>query len=253
MEPLGDEQALAAAFSLVDDALGALGDVAGSLSLFSPLSSPLGAPQWVDAPHFDFCALEDAENAALPAQIEPQTSGKAVKRGNGKQQPPVKKATTKRPYNYNSNRARDEQRRELRALRAEAAGLESKLATLRKLGALRGVDVEGGEAGKNGKNGAQDPLAEVVWKNIAQHQFRKRLASSLKHDELEAAVRANQSAIQRMKDLLRSQSLQKVRSFLFFMKESVMSMLISVVCLLLAGSEVACGREELQAVGARRV
>lgn len=204
------------------EGLASLEDAEGVLTLLSPLSSPTVAPQWANAPVFAVGALENAnyalrhDMALLPLGNEDlieQVPSFAAVDAQTVSRPARPRRRSKRPVGYNPNRAREEQRRELQALKAEAAELEAKIAALKKMGLLPGVRGQGGNVGRVDEQVEGDklnPLEEVVWKKTAQYHLRKRVASSLQHDELEAAVRENQIIIEQMKALLGSQSLQQV-------------------------------------------
>lgn len=210
-----DDLVLQAALSLVDDALGNSEGAGGELTLLSPFSSSSGALEWPGTSEF---AFEESSFVAAPIDISlsseipvEEAAPRVCGEDNALPRPSDLRKRADRPKNYNPNRARDERRRQLSELRVEAAELESKLSVLKKMGMLRGVKVIRGE-GVGGVIERTNSIEQIVWRGVAQDQLRKRLASSLEHDELRAAVKVNQRAIKRMKELLHSQSFPRVSS-----------------------------------------
>lgn len=152
------------------------------------------------------CRSSRSQSSSSP----PQILSVATLKGKGRQA----KQTRRRPLGYNPNRAREERRREVHALRATTAELESQLA------AIRGVRGEQGNLSNfspgrlNNYGGSSGGIAESVWKAVATHQFAKRLASTRENQHLRTAVRRNVKTIERLDKLLRSQTEDRVSATL---------------------------------------
>jgi hypothetical protein len=116
-----------------------------------------------------------------------------------------KPGTKKRTLNYNPNRAREERRKEVIALRHEATMLESQLATLQNV-----ADHQRTHCLTKHAQTASTSIAHTVWKTMAERQLEKRLEVSRENGDLKAAVRANHSTIHRMAKLLRSVTAERV-------------------------------------------
>lgn len=120
----------------------------------------------------------------------------------------------KKTLNYNPNRARDEQRRELRTLRAETAELETQLEALqvarrwrtseKKRGVRVGVKHLRTEL-------AMNSLAESAWKALAQRQFDLRMRSTGENERLKSRVHMCGKTISRLQRLLLSHPSNEVR------------------------------------------
>jgi hypothetical protein len=115
---------------------------------------------------------------------------------------------------YNPNRARDEQRRELRRLRTDASELEEQLSVLRShrchLQRSHGASDRGGSPTGTTRSGVAESIATSVWKAIAERQLEKRMAVVHESNQLRSAVQENQATIMRMAKLLRSHNAEKV-------------------------------------------
>lgn len=245
MEIGGDVDALAAALSLADGAdlfltdltvdltadLTAYltADLAGSLQSFAPsgtVFAPLGGEAhdaW-QAPSLPDTATPvgttERRAARCEAEESPQTEGTdsdGQSQGScgsscgraasaSRTRAPSKPAAKKRALNYNPNRAREERRKEVIALRLEAAALESQLATLQNVAGhhqrTRGL-------AKHPRT-ISTSIAHTVWKTMAERQLGKRLEVSRENGDLKAAVRANHSTIRRMAKLVRSVTAERV-------------------------------------------
>lgn len=128
-----------------------------------------------------------------------------------------RKRKQKRPTNYKPNKARDEQRKELKELRARSMELEQHLSMLKKLRPFPNAR-EGDKLTTWNRRVVTAPVAASVWKSIAKRQFDKLTATVHENKELKAQVGAGQSMIQRVEKLLRSHNLEKVTET--FLEES---------------------------------
>lgn len=113
----------------------------------------------------------------------------------------------KRALNYNPNRAREERRKELLALREEAATLESQLSTLQNVVARQNTS----GTCKQARTPMGNSIAQSVWKGMAERQLEKRLEATRENCDLKSAVRTNRTTIHRMAKLLRSHNAERVR------------------------------------------
>lgn len=145
--------------------------------------------------------------AANDGNVPPHGAASARKqRASGK--------TQRRSAQYNPNRARDEQRRELRRLRTDASELEEQLSVLRshrcRLQRSHADSDRGGCLTGTMRSGVVESIAASVWKAIAERQLEKRMAAVHESHQLRAAVQENQATITRMAKLLRSHNAEKV-------------------------------------------
>jgi len=233
MELEADAEMLAAALSFVDEALAIAADGSeGVLDTLPPLVAlgSLVAPSNVDGEWSpsggggtlaalgeaassggdgDLSARQAALDAECSSMLPSSGASESVDddpRDSVKAKPVEKKRTRKRPADYNPNRAREEQRKEVRALRSEVGSLEEQLAVLdearpRHCGAvasgLHHVD-------------ESDSIASNVWKALAERQLQKRVASTSENVRLKAALQANQAMIARVSRIIRSHNAEKV-------------------------------------------
>lgn len=119
-------------------------------------------------------AISDALSSSTRLPIVEANAGSDAPDASVKGKPAERSGSRKRPASYNPNRARDEQLRELRSLRAEAAELEEQLAVLGKLRPHQRL-VEGNSSQEENTS---DSIAANVWKAMADRQLQKRMAST---------------------------------------------------------------------------
>ncbi|GMF65192.1 unnamed protein product [Phytophthora lilii] len=108
-----------------------------------------------------------------------------------------------RELKSNPNRARDERRRELRALRAEAAELQTKLETLREV--RRDIAQRNLPPSRTARGPCWE-LARRIWLGTAQRQFNQRMAAVQENKRLTDLVKANDDIISKLQSTLRQWS-----------------------------------------------
>ncbi|OWZ07969.1 M96 mating-specific protein [Phytophthora megakarya] len=117
----------------------------------------------------------------------------------------------KRPPTYNSNFAREQQRKELRSLRTEAKDLESQLAVIQQV--RQGL---GGQNNSISDRTERSPLADIargVWMTLAQQQFAQRITATKENERLKSLVARNFDVISKLQELLQQCSIdQTMRS-----------------------------------------
>lgn len=99
--------------------------------------------------------------------------------------------------NYNPNRAREEQRRELLYLREKVLEMESKLLALKK--AKRAKD------GREYSSAVQESMSNAckLWEMTARHRFEQRLQSERENCHLKAMLKAQIEIAKGLEELLR--------------------------------------------------
>ncbi|KAG3085059.1 hypothetical protein PI124_g19018 [Phytophthora idaei] len=126
---------------------------------------------------------------------------------------PTKKARTFRPRQkkrqgaYNPNYAREQQRKELCALRTEAADLEAQLAAIQQ---VRGaVVVQDENISSQNKRSPFADIARSVWMAAAQQQVLEHMKAAIENRRLEALVETNADVLSKLQALLQQCSLDK--------------------------------------------
>lgn len=130
------------------------------------------------------------------------------------------KRSTKRsrPANYNSNRARSEQRRELPELRDQVQELEQTLA------ALHSARIDFSESSSKkckssdgSASGGAGSKQEQVWKELAARQLEQRTTSETERRRLHRGVDIQQKVISRLQQLAFCKAMGKVRRLDFML------------------------------------
>ncbi|KAG3150202.1 hypothetical protein PC128_g23259 [Phytophthora cactorum] len=130
---------------------------------------------------------DDARDSLLLPAL-PQISAPAAKTS------PKSKATKgskpKRPLNYNPNRAREQQRKELLYLREKVVEMEQELKALQGTRRPKTLtEVEGNNEEDEGEDALSTGFkAPEVWKDMASHQLEQRLKSERENRRLKAVL-----------------------------------------------------------------
>lgn len=141
--------------------------------------------------------MEDENKSRIPTI-------KRRKASRGKAKTRSKKCT--RPVGYNSNRSRDELRKELLTLRGQAQELEQSLTILRSTlhDAKSSQDNRADSCGAGRKNEAR------VWKELAVRQIEQCAAAVSERKRLRDVIVEQQKVISELQQLMFSRALSKV-------------------------------------------
>ncbi|KAL3670829.1 hypothetical protein V7S43_004015 [Phytophthora oleae] len=134
------------------------------------------------------------ELALVETESEPVEAAPAAKISAKKKAKENSEATTSKPtksLNYNPNRAREQQRKELLYLREKVVEMEQELKALQ--GTRRQKTLTNAGANENNPGGEEVALssefqAPAIWKEMASHQLEQRLKSERENRRLKAVL-----------------------------------------------------------------
>ncbi|ETI43952.1 hypothetical protein, variant 2, partial [Phytophthora nicotianae] len=200
-----------AAFSFIDEFTGDLSmgvpsftDSVTSASSAASLDELLGFDYEEETP---LLPLSDDAVPAMTLNVQTTQTRLATSLDSSKTTQATRSRQKKRQGTYNPNHAREQQRKELRALRTEAADLETQVAAMRQV--RRAVVIQDENNSSHAKQSPFADIARTVWRAAAQQQISERMKATRENRRLKGLVASNADIISKLQALLHQCSLDK--------------------------------------------